>query len=239
MAIVYTHQQVKEDLHPRILAALTAVALLLGSTWTMHEQFSADLTGYAPTAKIKAVTLDQWTRTEWRQLPQQRTEISGDNEEFFPLQWADSATTLQRRLTLAGWQPAATWSMPAALLWLAPGTEVKNLPVLPKYDQGKSSELAFVALDPVRPLTRMILRLWQSDYLLEDSVHQDRIPIWYGALYQEKLQRPWHLFTLGSTANLPDASLISHLLQVDMRTAVLPKTQNGLFRQVVLVLPGG
>jgi membrane protein DedA with SNARE-associated domain len=238
MAIVYTHQQVTEDLRPRILGVLAAVGLLIGSTWTMHNQFSADLTGYTPTAQVRTVTLEQWIHVEWRQLPRQRTEISGDNEEFFPLQWADRATTLQRRLALAGWQPAATWSIPAALLWLTPNTEVKNLPVLPKYDQGKSSELAFVALDPARPMMRTILRLWRSNYLLEDSVHLGSVPIWYGALYQEKLQRPWHLFTLGSTASFPDASVIPRLLQVDMQTAVLPNAENGLLRPIVLVSPG-
>ncbi|WP_034301990.1 bifunctional DedA family/phosphatase PAP2 family protein [Herbaspirillum sp. RV1423] len=238
MAIVYTHQQVKEDLHPRILGALAASALLAGATWTMHNQFSADLTGYTPVAQVRTVALDQWINTGWRQLPQQRTEISGDNEEFFPLQWADSATTLQRRLALAHWQPASPWSIQAALLWLSPNTEVKNLPVLPKYDQGKSSELAFVALDPARPMMRTILRLWRSNYLLEGSVHQGSVPIWYGALYQEKLQRPWHLFTLGSTANFPDALVIPRLLQVGMQTAVLPNTENGLRRPIVLVPPG-
>lgn len=237
MAIIYTRQQVKEELHPRILGALAAVALLVGAIWTMHNQFSADLTSYTPAAAlVKTVTLDQWNHGDWRQLPQQRTEISGDNEEFFPLQWADSTATLQRRLTFAGWQPAAAWSIPAALLWLTPNTEAKNLPVLPKYDQGKSSELAFVAVDPARPMTRMILRLWRSDYLLEAPEHKGSAPIWYGALYQEELQRPWHLFTLGSTINFLDASVIPRLL-LGMQTVPPPITQNGLLRQVVLVLP--
>jgi len=239
MAIVYTNHQVKEELHPRILGALSMAALLAGAAWSMHTQFPADLARYTPAAQLKTVRLDQWLHAEWRQLPRQRTEISGDNEEFFSLQWADSATTLQNRLALAGWQPAAAWSLPAALLWLAPNTEVKDLPVLPKYDQGKSSELAFAALDPARPMTRMILRLWQSDYLLEDAAHRSGIPIWYGALYQEELQRPWHLFTLARIAGFPDASLIPRLLQADMQTAMLPDTQSGLLRQVVLILPEG
>ncbi|HWW08302.1 bifunctional DedA family/phosphatase PAP2 family protein [Collimonas sp.] len=239
MAIVYTNHQVKEELHPRILGALSMAALLAGAAWSMHTQFPADLARYTPAAQLKTVRLDQWLHAEWRQLPRQRTEISGDNEEFFSLQWADSATTLQNRLALAGWQPAAAWSLPAALLWLAPNTEVKDLPVLPKYDQGKSSELAFVALDPARPMTRMILRLWQSDYLLEDPAHRGNVPIWYGALYQEELRRPWHLFTLGRTVGFPDASLIPRLLQADMQTAVLPDTQSGLLRQIVLILPEG
>lgn len=237
MAIVYTRQQVTEDLHPRVLGALAMVALLAGATWTMHQQFSAALTSYTPAAQVRMVTLDQWIGTAWRQLPLQRTEISGDNEEFFALQWADSATVLQGRLALAGWQPAPAWSIRSALLWLAPNTEVKDLPVLPKYDQGKGSELAFVALDPGRPMTRMIMRLWRSDYLLADPEHQDNVPIWYGALYQEKLQRPWHLFMLGSTANVPDAIDISHLLPADIRTVAPPITQNGPSRQSILVLP--
>lgn len=236
-AIVYTSQQVKEDLHPGILAGLAMITILIGAPWTMHNQFSADLAGYTPAAQVRTVALDQWIDTEWRQLPQQRTEISGDNEEFFPLQWADSATRLQRRLTIAGWQPAPAWSIQAALLWLSPNTEVKDLPVLPKYDQGKSSELAFVALASARPTTRLILRLWRSDYLLEDPERQGNVPIWYGALYQEKLQRPWHLFMLGSTANFPDASVIPRLLPAGMQTVMPPITRNGLFRQVVLVPP--
>lgn len=239
MAIVYTNHQVTEELRPRILGALTTLALLAAAAWTMQMQFSADLARYTPAPQVRTVRLDQWIHADWRQLPRQRTEISGDNEEFFPVQWADDATTLQKRLTLAGWQPAATWSIPAALLWLAPNTEVKDLPVLPKYDQGKSSELAFVALDPAQPMTRMILRLWQSGYQLEDSARRASIPIWYGALYQEKLQRPWRLFTLGRTVGFPDASLLLRLLQVEMQTAVLPGTQSGPLRQVVLILPEG
>ncbi|KAF3996345.1 DedA family protein [Glaciimonas immobilis] len=66
-----------------------------------------------------------------------------------------------------------------------------------------------VAFDLTRPKSRMILILRRSDYLLEDFVHQGSATLWYDALHEEKLLRPWHLFTLATTLSFPSASAIS------------------------------
>lgn len=237
VAVVYTHHQVSEGVRPSALGGLVTVALLVCGTWAITHQFAADLARYTPAVDTHTFTLDQWADPGWRQLPQRRMEISGDNEEFFPVQWAASTATIQNRLTRAGWQPAPPWSAQSALLWLTPNTPVRDLPVLPKYDQGKSSELAFVAFDPARPMTRTVLRLWPSNYTLVNSTRDANVPIWYGALYREKLERPWHLLTLGVAQDFSAVSAIPDILSAELRVMTRSITQNGSMQQVVLVLP--
>jgi hypothetical protein len=182
------------------------------------------------------LTPRQWTEGEWRALPAQRSEISGDEEENFPLQWAASADAITHRLVAAGWQAPPAWSVRSTLLWLSPKTSVNALPVLPLLSEGKSSELTFVKFDPRRPMGRLVLRLWRSPYRLTTGTEIDE-PIWYGALYQEAFHQPWHLVTLGTTTSWPDAIVVPQLLPVGMHLLSRSTMQDGAVRRVVLVLP--
>ncbi|MBC8751304.1 membrane protein DedA with SNARE-associated domain [Paraburkholderia sp. WC7.3g] len=240
LAGAYTYRQVRDDVRPRLLAVIVIALLAIFGPWTSAERFQADFARYAPRTHQTVLTLDQWTSGAWRALPERRTEISGDEEEPFPLQWAASSDAIAHSLEPAGWHVAPAWSARSALLWLSPAASVEALPVLPKLAEGNSAELTFMKLDPQRPMTRLLLRLWRSHYRLMAGNTPNGMadaPIWYGALYQETFRRPWQLVTIGSTTTWPDASAIPHLLPTGMPLLSRSTLEGGSVRRAVLVLP--
>lgn len=231
-----TYQQVYDEIRPKTLACIASGALLIFGSWAIFENLQADLIRYSPVAHEAMFTLSQWTDEGWRALPARRSEISGDEEEHFPLQWVAPADAIAHRLEAARWQVAPAWSTKSTLLWLSPKTSMDVLPVLPKLADGENAELIFVKFDSRHPMARSVLRLWRSRYQLTTGTNVDE-PIWYGAFYQEAFQRPWHLVTLATTANWPDAAMVTGLLPVDMQLLRRSAIQDGTERQVVLVLP--
>ncbi|WP_454830193.1 VTT domain-containing protein [Paraburkholderia xenovorans] len=236
VAGTYTCQQVRDDLRPKVLACVSGGVIATFGAWAIPAHLQTALARYSPATHETALTLNQWTDGGWRALPAQRSEISGDEEEKFPLQWAASDRVITRQLESAGWQAAPAWSVRSALQWLLPKTSVDALPVLPKLADGTSAELTFVKFDAPQPMTRWVLRLWRSRYRLTTR-NDAGLPVWYGALYQETFLQPWHLVTLGTTTNWPDAPGIPPLLPVGLRTLRPSAIDAGSVRHALLVLP--
>jgi membrane-associated phospholipid phosphatase len=237
LAMVYTHHGVNEDVQPKQLTIVVAVTLLISGSWYMKHQFWSDLVRYEPKAQEQVLSVRQWITSGWRQLPLQRVEISGDVAEPFTVQWGDSAAGISRSLAGAGWQAAPAWSLQAALLWLVPDAPVKDLPVLPKFNQGNSSKLAFVYFDPKQPMARTVLRLWRSRFLVSGPAGERPVPIWYGALYREEFRRPLHLITVGVTTDFSLTPAMLDRWPTDIQWVMRTYTQNGASRQVFLILP--
>lgn len=237
---VYTRRRVRENIHPKWLGVFSTVVILISGTWIIRSHYTADLALYSPRPQERTLSLEQWVGTEWEKLPVHRVELRGKSSEALLLQWAEKPETLARKLQKSGWIVAPDWSVQTGLLWLIPGAPVAKLPVLPKYDQGISSKLAFVLLDPKQLQSRIVLRLWQSNYRLEGpaSGENGQIPVWYGAFYSEEFKEPWHLFTLGIARNITEISAFMRLLPSDVNS-VRPGSGNAdaAARQAVLVLP--
>ncbi|MCX4174769.1 MULTISPECIES: bifunctional DedA family/phosphatase PAP2 family protein [Paraburkholderia] len=241
LAGAYTYQRVRDDVHPKALAFIVGAVLAIFGPWTNPEHLQSDLARYSPARHETVLTLSHWVDEGWRVLPGRRIELSGDEEEYLPLQWAADSSAIVHRLESAGWQAATAWSARSALLWLSPKTPVAALPVLQKLSEGKSAELVFVKFDPRRPMNRLVLRLWRSRYRLAIGTGADGVtdgPIWYGALYQEAFQQPWHFATLGASTIWPDAPAIPQLLPSGMQTLNRTASESGTVRRAVLVLPG-
>lgn len=240
LAGAYTCQRVRDDVHPKALAFIVGAVLAIFGPWTNPEHLQSDLARYSPASYETVLTLSHWTDGGWRALPGRRIELSGDEEETLPLQWAADSSVIAHRLGSAGWQAAPGWSARSALLWLSPQTSVAALPVLQKLSEGNSAELVFVKSDPRRPMTRLVLRLWRSRYRLMTGGINGTVPgnpIWYGALYQETFQQPWHFVTLGASTTWPDASAIPQLLPAGMPMSSPSANGDGSVRRAVLVLP--
>ncbi|WP_341315641.1 VTT domain-containing protein [Paraburkholderia sp. IMGN_8] len=240
LAGTYTYQRVRDDVRPKPLAFIVAAVLAIFGPWTNPEHLRSDLARYSPARHETVLTLSQWTDGGWRALPGRRLELSGDEEEYLPLQWAADSSAIAHSLESADWQPAPVWSARSSLLWLSPQTSVAALPVLQRLSEGNSAELAFVKSDPRRPMNRLVLRLWRSRYRLVTEGMAGTAPgnpIWYGALYQEAFQQPWHLVTLGAATTWPDASIIAQLLPAGMPMTSPSAIEDGAVRHAVLVLP--
>jgi membrane protein DedA with SNARE-associated domain/membrane-associated phospholipid phosphatase len=237
LAMVYTHHGVNDDLQPKKLMLVVALTLLICGAWYMKHQFPSDLARYKAEADEQIMPVEQWIAAGWKELPLQRVELTGDVEEPFTVQWADSAVGISRSLAGAGWQTAPDWSLQTALLWLIPDVPVNNLPVLPKFNQGSSSKLAFIYVDPGQPKARTVLRLWRSHLYVSNQTGRQAVPIWYGALYREEFKRPLHLITVGVTTDLSLSPAKLNRWPADIQRIMRTYTQNGVERQVFLILP--
>ncbi|OWT65448.1 bifunctional DedA family/phosphatase PAP2 family protein [Candidimonas nitroreducens] len=238
--ILYTRRQVHEFIHPRALAATLAVVCAAGISWVFSTRSTADLALYTPPLRVQAISLHQWTDSEWDKLPAYRLELRAHRDERFLLQWADSAPEIERALQAGGWLAAPAWSVRSALTWLLPSSDVRELPVLPRYDQGSNAAMTY--LRPSRDgHGRIVLRLWRSNYVLETPQRLREIPVWYGAFYDERFAKPAHLFLLGITHGVMAPEAFLPLLPPGLRTLRRPddaSAQSQAPRQAAATAPG-
>ncbi|AOJ77652.1 LssY C-terminal domain-containing protein [Burkholderia ubonensis] len=233
LAATYAYWRVREHVQPRgALVALVVVTATAG-VWTVPAQWALDRAARPHVGDVVAMTVDQWMDGGWQSVPARRTEISGDREEFLPLQWCASSDTLDRHLAQAGWRRATPWSGQTALRWLLPQTPADGLPVLPRYSQGVDTRRVFVRVEPGQPNRRLVLRLWRYPYVLQDA--QGTRALWYGALYRETLHRPARLMTIVRTTTVDDAAAIAQALDVEPRLERPPADMHAAPATVVLV----
>ena len=186
VAMVYTQRQVEERFRPRAMTLMVVVTLVVFGGWSITSKSSADLLRYAAAQpQTLVMAQEEWLVDGWRRIPARRSELAGEQEERFSLQWACSADAMTPALAASGWKPASPWSTRSALAWLAPQSSLLELPVLPRFDQGRQSRWAFVRWSPERPAEREVLRLWDSGIQMRPGIAAQERPIWYGAVYRE------------------------------------------------------
>ncbi|MBN3821236.1 cytochrome O ubiquinol oxidase, partial [Paraburkholderia sp. Se-20369] len=117
--------------------------------------------------------------------------------------------------------------------WRLPQAPADALPVLPRYSQGVNTRRVFVRVDPARPDSRLVLRLWRYPYVLQDA--QGTRALWYGALYRETLHRPAGLMTIVRTATIERAQDIAQALAVDATIVHPPADTPSVPPDVLLV----
>lgn len=146
-------------------------------------------------------------------MPSARSELAGEAEEPFSVQWAGTAAEIGAALAAAGWQAPPAWTSKAAVLWLLPSTCVEMLPVLPKLDRGDPQKLAFVKVRG--PLERIVIRLWPSRYAIGGLSGGEPRPLWNAMVTSERLRRPAGLMTISTTSG--DFAAAAQILAEDMR----------------------
>lgn len=186
VAMVYTQRRVEESYRPRVLSLMVVVALFGFGAWSIITQSAVDLARYAAAQPAPTAMRPQdWLADGWHRIPARRSELAGDREEWFSLQWACGIDEIEHVLGASGWRPAAPWSAQSALAWLAPRSPLQELPVLPRFDQGREWRWAFVRWNAERPAEREVLRLWDAGVVLRSGGAATPLPIWYGAVYRE------------------------------------------------------
>ena len=233
LAGAYAYWQVREHVQPRGAFVAVLVVLATAGVWTVPAQWQLDRAARPHVGDVVAMTVDQWMRGGWQRVPMRRTEIGGDREEYLPLQWCATSDTLDRHLSLAGWQRATPWSPETALRWLLPQAPAETLPVLPRYTHGESTRRVFVRVDPAHPDSRFVLRLWRYPYVLQDALGMR--PLWYGALYRETLHRPARLMTIVRTTTIDDTATIAQALAIEPTIAHPPAGMHAVPADMLLV----
>jgi undecaprenyl-diphosphatase len=189
LAIVYTQHRVQEEVGARRLAQVAGVAIAASAVVWLPLRVRVDLHRYTAAAAQQVTTLAAWANGGHVLLPSHRRELAGEKQEAFTVQIACPAPQLRAALAQAGWHDGPPLSAAALLQAITPGPELRDLPVLPKYDGGRESRLELVHAPPgANASKRKVLRLWRSDW--EVTGPAGAMPVWYGSFYEQHLVRP-------------------------------------------------
>lgn len=212
LAIAHIHHVRDERVSARALLLVASVALVgVGGTY-LRSGRGADLARYAHTPTPQVVQLADWRSGRWRDLPPARSELAGEAEEPFSVQWAGTAAEVAASLAAAGWRQPPRWASKASVLWLLPSTSAEMLPVLAKLDHGEPQKLTFVKVRG--PLERIVLRLWPSRYAIGGLPGGEPRPLWNAMVSSERLRRPMGLMTISTTSG--DFAAAARTLAEDM-----------------------
>ena len=197
LSIAYIHHVRERRIRaaPVLLIVLATLTFVGGSyAGKYHER---DLARYAKPAMMPALRLGAWRDGEWRSVPAARTEIGGEAEEPFSVQWVATPKAIGDTLASAGWRKPPAWKSGAAMLWLLPSTPLGELPVLPKLYQGQAPPLTFVRAVDAR--TRVVVRLWQVANVADDAPPPRTLPLWAGMITTEHARSELGLLQIART----------------------------------------
>lgn len=212
VSFAYLHHVSNERLRalPVALLMVGTVVLVGGPYAAFHHR--ADLSRYSYEVKVPTTSLEAWRTGGWREQPSARSELGGDAEEHFTVQWAGTKAHVADVLMAEGWQTARGLRPASILSTLLPTATLEQLPVFPRFDHGRIQDLAFAK--PLDEEKRLVVRLWSArvDVLMADS---SRVPLWYGSATIERAEHAPHLGTLPRT--IPDGATPLRLLAQDAR----------------------
>jgi membrane protein DedA with SNARE-associated domain/membrane-associated phospholipid phosphatase len=213
LGIAYTHHVREEQVRVWPLLSVVLMTLALVGSPYVRNHHSDDLARYVYRPQLETMPLGDWKAGGWLSLPSARSELGGEIEEPFSVQWVGAAGQIAATLATAGWQAPQPWAAKTMLLWLLPDTAIEQLPVLPKFDHGEAQKLTFVRLMNSRE--RVVIRLWSSRDVVDTAAAAQARPLWNGMVTIERLRHPYGMATLVETET--DFATPTHILERDVR----------------------
>jgi undecaprenyl-diphosphatase len=170
------------------LIGACAAALVIVGSWHIERDLSQSLSLYAPKAPLAASLSNPWRDGGWKDLPTYRIDLAGEPEEPLLLQWHGGATALQDELMKQGWSLGPAWSLAALNGFVRPDTGPANMPVMPKFDDGRPQTLAMIQEGELAgEKGRFVLRVWSQGASEPDGSNAE---ILLGSIFFERIDHP-------------------------------------------------
>jgi undecaprenyl-diphosphatase len=237
LGIAYIRHRPPGGLSRGLMPAVMAVLALAGMA-NVAFYHARDLDRYRPAPRITTVSAAQWITEDWAALPSHRIDLGGAFEEPFVMQLAGSPENLRQTLEQAGWREPAPWNAIGAVAWLATGSDMQMLPVVPKLHQGRTPRLMMTMRED-GDRTRLVLRLWDSGFRLESVTGE--APLWLITVTREDLRQPLGMVSLALTeedANAP-RDLLARNIPALTRKRIDPAPGDAKWDAVLLLTTGG
>jgi membrane protein DedA with SNARE-associated domain/membrane-associated phospholipid phosphatase len=187
LALVFRGYEVSRRATITLIAACATTLVVVGS-WHIERDLDQALSFYAPQAPPAVVLSKPWREGGWKDLPAYRIDLAGEIEEPLLLQWRGSATALQDELMKQGWLVEPAWSLTALNAFARPDTGPANMPVIPKFDDGRLQTLAMIRLGEVDGQQgRFVLRAWSQDAGEPNGLN---VEILLGSIFFERVDHP-------------------------------------------------
>jgi undecaprenyl-diphosphatase len=237
LGIAYVRHRPAGGLSRGLLPAVAGVLVVAGIV-NIAFFHSRDLARYQHVPRTPTMNAVEWIRGGWEELPSHRVDLGGEYEEPFILQLAGSPDYLVETLGRAGWREPAAWDAIGAVAWLATGSGMEALPVLPKLHDGRTPRL-MLKLREEGDRTRLVLRLWDSGYRLKSD--KGSPPLWLATVTREDLLQPMGMVTLALTekdANAP-RDLLARTIPALSRKRTDPPQGDAEWDGVLMLTSGG
>ncbi|WP_176304218.1 phosphatase PAP2 family protein [Vreelandella maris] len=212
---------------PGMAIALALFVFLGFGAWHSWRALPQAVAMYTPPpTPVQVISRDAWLTADWQTLPVRRTDLVGETEEPFSLQWTGTSTAFEAAASTAGWVRADGLTLQTLPRYLDPAVSAEALPVIPRLQDGQ-----FSVLTMVRPAqdgkSREVLRLWKSNTALSDTGRQT--PILLVSVETEVIRRAVGMI------NLPVVHEVAYPSRHDLRlTGTLRRREDG---QPVLLAP--
>lgn len=167
----------------------TVVGVVLVAVGGLHvrQNYTADAKRYAVQAPSRTISLSDWWKDGWMNLPARRVDLAGEYEEPLTFQWAGDLDDLERTLTSAGWHIPVPWSVHSVLAWVAPRPQIGDLPVLPRLQNGRLERLVMTqTLAASGVQGRMVIYIWRADASVRTASGAIK-PLWIGTVLLERM----------------------------------------------------
>ncbi|MGL5445911.1 MAG: VTT domain-containing protein [Rhabdaerophilum sp.] len=202
MALVFR----KEDLtqaRPAWLGLALCGALLVVGSFHVSRTLPAAEQRYARSSPQVAATKGEWEASAWATLPQHRIDLEGETKEPIILQWAGSPGTLRSALEKEGWSASRPWSIDVVAAILSPRPTLTAIPVLPRFNNGRSPILTMV-LSSKDGSTRRVLNAWWTPLVISNL---NSTSVLAASVVTESLSQPLSVLALPrSVSASPDAA---------------------------------
>nr|WP_244318568.1 bifunctional DedA family/phosphatase PAP2 family protein [Roseibium hamelinense] len=178
---------------PTLAAIITSVLVVFGA-YHVQTNFSDAILAYQPQSNIKVLSAAEWEATGWKQLPQNRIELSGEIEEPLVIQYAGDPAQFAHALEPYGWHLPPNWTITSITGFVTGETPAQDLPVLPRTQNGRQPILVLIRDDGGATAGgRWILRLWPSRFRISGPDRE--VPVFIGSVMHEEILRPMGEFS--------------------------------------------
>lgn len=183
----------------RATVLATSIVFVLAGSMQTSLAYPAEFHVYPLRVPIHWITLTRWSAGGWATIPGRRLDLTGEYGQPLNVQWAGPLRVLKAKLSAHGWHAPPAWNLNGIVGWLAPHTDLADLPVLPKLASGRPQSLTMVySRAPAVPSrSRIVLRIWRSTYQIRTSNHM-HWPLWVGTVEE---QRPAAVFPFLTVAS--------------------------------------
>ncbi|MEA3292248.1 MAG: VTT domain-containing protein [Pseudomonadota bacterium] len=166
------------------LVAVAALVWIAAGTWHVSSRLEADLQRYAVHQTVRVMSLAEWWRGGWRELPAHRTDLAGSEKQPLNLQWNGDLQVIGAQLETEGWQPPVELNLANAFRWLLAEPMLEALPLLPQVHDGHYPALILTHASGDEG-QMMVLRLWPSGTTTGAAGGQ----VWQGSVSRFALAR--------------------------------------------------
>lgn len=151
------------------LIIVTLLTLGLAGGWNIASRDTREYQEYVNQKIIHQIDTEKWWDGEWASQPAWRIDLGGEKKTPLTIQWSGKKSTLVETFLANGWEKPDPFSLKASLTMLSPDADINELPVFPRFHQGRLEDLILVRKVASE---RWVLRLWSTDYSLQPENYE-------------------------------------------------------------------